>query len=505
MLRCMVGSVHPTGIPNTEDRVVGLACKGKVPVRRVISYSTAVGFVTTSFLHGLLAASSISVLTTVYLSTPASASECITSVTSTNTNVVSGVNATTGNALTSVATTSTSGNALTSATTTSTSGTAVTGITQNSGSALTSASISTTTDTGMKPTTYPDPSSFPASGDHIWFNSDFLRDFTSTGSGYTFNGYASYTPTQYVTGASLNTTSGSVLTSITPSTGTVLTGVTTTTTDGQFLTGVDTTSTSAGFVQGITPTFTSVVNSVTASSGGASSVLGGLACGDNATAGAATATAVGSNSHAAADGSSAFGNGAQALAVNSSAFGAGAQASGTGSSAFGQGAQATASNSSAFGQGAQATAAGATALGQGAVAGHVNATALGTGAATTRDNQMMFGTATSTYTAPGITSAASRAAQSGPVEVVTSDAQGNLATDGGAIMSQINQAFRRIDENTQGIAIALAMGGIYVPESKVVLDCGGLRHVRRRQRLRHADGRPIRPQYNRYRWCWLWH
>ena len=79
---------------------------------------------------------------------------------------------------------------------------------------------------------------------------------------------------------------------------------------------------------------------------------------------------------------------------------------------------------------------------------------------------MMFGTATSTYTAPGITSAASRAAQSGPVEVVTSDAQGNLATDGGAIMSQINQAFRRIDENTQGIAIALAMGGIYVPESK---------------------------------------
>ena len=41
---------------------------------------------------------------------------------------------------------------------------------------------------------------------------------------------------------------------------------------------------------------------------------------------------------------------------------------------------------------------------------------------------MMFGTAASLYAAPGITSAASRAAQSGPTQFVTSDAAGNLAT-----------------------------------------------------------------------------
>ena len=41
---------------------------------------------------------------------------------------------------------------------------------------------------------------------------------------------------------------------------------------------------------------------------------------------------------------------------------------------------------------------------------------------------MAFGTAANSYTMPGITSLASRAAQSGPVEIVTSDANGNLAT-----------------------------------------------------------------------------
>jgi autotransporter adhesin len=250
-----------------------------------------------------------------------------------------------------------------------------------------------------------------------------------------------------------------------------------------------------GIVVDVKTTETSVVSDVTASNGGASSVLGGLACGDNAIAGSSTATAAGTDSYAASKRSSAFGHSAKALALNSSAFGtearataayssafgaqtdatgenssafgAGAKTSGFNSSAFGQGSQASGTNSSAFGQGAQATATGATAVGQGANAGHANATAVGTGAATTRADQMMFGTAGNTYTAPGITSAASKAAQSGPVSFVTTDAQGNLATDGGAITSQINQAFKRLDENAQGIAIALAMGGIYVPESKL--------------------------------------
>ena len=55
----------------------------------------------------------------------------------------------------------------------------------------------------------------------------------------------------------------------------------------------------------------------------------------------------------------------------------------------------------------------------------------------------MFGTALSTYTMPGITSAASAAAQTGPTQIVTADAGGNLATTsvaglGLATSSQIN-------------------------------------------------------------------
>ena len=61
-----------------------------------------------------------------------------------------------------------------------------------------------------------------------------------------------------------------------------------------------------------------------------------------------------------------------------------------------------------------------------------------------------MGTKAETYQAPGITSGKSRARQSGPLEVVTSDAGGNLATDGGRI-------FRDIDENRSGVALAVAM------------------------------------------------
>jgi hypothetical protein len=36
----------------------------------------------------------------------------------------------------------------------------------------------------------------------------------------------------------------------------------------------------------------------------------------------------------------------------------------------------------------------------------------------------------------------------------------------GAVTTGLNEAFKKIDENSQGIAIALAMGSIYVPDSK---------------------------------------
>jgi autotransporter adhesin len=137
-----------------------------------------------------------------------------------------------------------------------------------------------------------------------------------------------------------------------------------------------------------------------------------------------------------------------------------------------------ASDTVAIGSGAQAAQDGNIAIGHGALASHANSAAFGAGAQTTAANQMMFGTLTNTYTMSGVASAASKAAQTGPVQVVTSDAGGNLATmdiaalaGGGADLTEINsrldghdrrldQHDRKIEKNTEGIAIALAMAGV---------------------------------------------
>src|SRR5262249_45397769 len=162
------------------------------------------------------------------------------------------------------------------------------------------------------------------------------------------------------------------------------------------------------------------------------------------------ASSLGCDSNAAAGTNSvAFGQGAQAL-TNSVALGTNA-AAGTNSVALGQGAQAltnsvalgtnaaAGTNSVALGQGAQALGAASTAIGQDAsTSSFNNAMAIGNGAVATRDNQVVIGTAFNTYTAPGITSAASQAAQSGPLQVVTTDANGNLASDHGVLFSDIN-------------------------------------------------------------------
>ena len=76
----------------------------------------------------------------------------------------------------------------------------------------------------------------------------------------------------------------------------------------------------------------------------------------------------------------------------------------------------------------------------------------GNGAAATLPNQYVMGTTMHTYTAPGITSATSKARQSGPLEVVTSDANGNLASDGGAIFSTLDDHETRISKNSADIS-----------------------------------------------------
>ena len=91
-----------------------------------------------------------------------------------------------------------------------------------------------------------------------------------------------------------------------------------------------------------------------------------------------------------------------------------------------------------------------TAIGSNATATGFASTAIGVGATATGPNQVVLGRSTETYTLPGITSPLSRTRQSGPLEVVTTDSSGNLASDGG-------RTFESIEENTEGIAIALAL------------------------------------------------
>jgi hypothetical protein len=85
-------------------------------------------------------------------------------------------------------------------------------------------------------------------------------------------------------------------------------------------------------------------------------------------------------------------------------------------------------NASAFGSGAEATANNATAVGFNASAGFAGSSAFGTGATATMANQQMFGTSSNIYTMPGITTT-STAAQTGPLQLVTSDASGTLGTN----------------------------------------------------------------------------
>ena len=192
-------------------------------------------------------------------------------------------------------------------------------------------------------------------------------------------------------------------------------------------------------------------------------------------------TAVGFNASTAGIGapavsfSTAVGANTQAFANNSIAIG-GNTASGAGNAAF---VDAAAVNGIAIGNASQVGAAGlnAMALGNATSANFANSAAIGNGATVTRANQQVFGTATNTYTMSGITSAASRAAQSGPTQIVTADTAGNLATttlgalgvastaDLNAINTQLASLQTEIDTNLRearaGTALALAASGLH--------------------------------------------
>ena len=143
----------------------------------------------------------------------------------------------------------------------------------------------------------------------------------------------------------------------------------------------------------------------------------------------------------------------------------GAIASGANAVAIGADATATDFNAVAIGNGAVASGGGSTALGPLSSATHDGSTALGASATTTRSDQVMIGTGFNTYTLPGLTSGLSTAAQSGPTALVTTDAAGNLASDGGSTFASIAANGRDIRRNKEGIAMAMAMDAPYVPLS----------------------------------------
>jgi len=98
---------------------------------------------------------------------------------------------------------------------------------------------------------------------------------------------------------------------------------------------------------------------------------------------------------------------------------------------------------------------------------------------------MVLGTSNETTTLPGLSSAASTAAQSGPISIVTTDGAGNLASDGGASFagiadnrSDIVSNRKDIRRNEEGIALALAMESPFVPLSQTSAVAAGYGNFR---------------------------
>jgi trimeric autotransporter adhesin len=214
-----------------------------------------------------------------------------------------------------------------------------------------------------------------------------------------------------------------------------------------------------------------------------------LAVGYGSSASGTAATAVGTGASASNTGSVALGYAAAAQGVGSTAIGTASAAVGDGSTALGFVAGATGSGSTAIGAAASAAGNSSVALGNGAGANQANAIAIGANVKTTRAGQVAIGNAGNTYTLAGIASQASAAAQSGPTNFVTTDANGNLAASAygpstiaglgsriDSVQSQVNNLEAKTDavqryaiqtrkEARQGVAMAIAMATAPMPSA----------------------------------------
>jgi hypothetical protein len=211
---------------------------------------------------------------------------------------------------------------------------------------------------------------------------------------------------------------------------------------------------------------------------------GSVAVGNEALATGTDSIGVGNTANVTGNNAIGLGAGTVVSGNNAVAVGQGAQATADGAAAFGQGATASAADAVAIGRGATADAAGSIAIGQGAsTATFTNSMAIGQGVVATRNDQVVIGTTNHTYTLSGVTSAASRTAQGAPTHIITSNANGDLAAhtaaelglatpaDIASINARLGNHQSRIEQNAEGIAIALAMAGtpVVLPKERFAM------------------------------------
>lgn len=179
----------------------------------------------------------------------------------------------------------------------------------------------------------------------------------------------------------------------------------------------------------ITTTATTEEGNFAAAYGDGTAALGdyATAVGGLAIANGERATALGSFAEATATGATAVGDQAIASGMASTALGQLAEATAPAATALGHNADAFGIASTAVGVRASATGAGSTALGRFATASHAGATAIGSGAVTTADNQVALGGSGSSVRIGDI--AASTAAQTGELGIMTVDANGTVGRD----------------------------------------------------------------------------
>lgn len=167
------------------------------------------------------------------------------------------------------------------------------------------------------------------------------------------------------------------------------------------------------------------------------------------------------------------GTGAVANAEGALAVGPDAHALNTNATAIGRDSTASGQNSTALGSGATASGDRSTALGSNAQATHTNATVIGYGAVSTANNQVTLGGGGTSVRFGDI--AASTAAQTGPVSLVTVDASGTLGTSSfsmpslDALQAGVDTLFdlRNLDRRDMrsGIAAAFAMANPSFPSA----------------------------------------